>query len=126
MNIYLVIASFLIVLVGLVHSFLGEKLIFSKLRSGSLVPANISPPLKVRHIRIIWATWHIVTFFGFGISILLYRASLPTTNIEADLVFKMAIATPMFLSALLVLVATKGKHPGWAGLLLVSIFVWIS
>lgn len=126
MNTYLVVASILAVLIGLVHSFLGEKLIFSKLRSEGIVPTNISPPLKERHVRILWATWHIVSFLGFGIAALLYWLALPSTNIEVGISLKLCAAVPMFCSALLVLGATKGKHPGWVGLLLVSVFVSIS
>lgn len=120
MNLYLVLASFLTVLVGVIHSVLGEKLIFSQLRSGQIVPTNITFPLKERHIRIIWATWHIVSLFGFGIAALLYWLSLPSTVIPIGHTLKMAIAIPMFLSSLLVFWSTKAKHPGWVGLSLIG------
>lgn len=126
MNLYLVIASVLMIIVGLIHSVLGEKLIFSRLRIGSIVPTSISPPLKERHIRIIWASWHIVTFFGFGFAALLYWLALPTTNIEVGTNIKLAIVIPTVLAALLVLGATKGKHLGWLGLLLIGVFTWLS
>jgi hypothetical protein len=126
MNTYLLLASLLALLVGLIHSFLGEKLIFSSLRADKIVPTKVSPPLKERHIRIIWASWHIVTFFGFGFSALLYWMALPSTTLEITLSIKLAIAIPMLLSALLVLSATKGKHPGWAGLLLIGILICLS
>ena len=126
MNTYLIIASVLALLVGIIHSFLGEKLIFSKLRSGKLVPTNVSPPLQERHIQIIWATWHIVSVLGIGIAAILFWLAQPSTNIEIGLALQTYIAVPMFISALLVFGATKGRHPGWAGLLLVGICVFIS
>ena len=126
MNEYLLIASCLTVLVGIIHSLLGEKLIFSQLRLGQIVPTNVALPLKERHIRIIWATWHIVSLFGFGFAALLYWLSLPSTDIEMVSTLQMVIAMPMILSSLLVLWATKGKHPGWVGLTLIVVFVLLS
>lgn len=126
MNIYLVAASFLTVLVGLIHSLLGEKLIFTQLRSGQIVPTIAAHPLKERHTRIIWATWHIVSLFGFGIAGLLYWLALPSTAIEITPALKIVIAVPVFLSSILVLWATKGKHPGWVGLSLIGVFVSVS
>ena len=126
MNLFLLTASILAILIGVVHSVLGEKLIFSRLRSAGIVPTEAPLPLKERNIRKIWATWHIVSLFGFGIAFLLYLLAIPSTNIEITWRIKMAIALPMFLSAMLVLWATKGRHPGWTGLLTVSIFVFLS
>ena len=126
MNLFLLTASILAILIGVVHSVLGEKLIFSRLRSTGIVPTEAPLPLKERNIRIIWATWHIVSLFGFGIAFLLYLLAIPSTNIEITWRIKMAIALPMFLSAMLVLWATKGRYPGWTGLLMVSIFVFLS
>lgn len=126
MNALLLLASCLTILVGLVHSYLGEKLIFSHLRNGQVVPTRIGEPLRERHIRIIWATWHIVSILGIGMAGLLFWLSLPSTNIENVQLIKNTIAIPMFLSAMLVLWATKGKHPGWVGLSLVAILIWAS
>ncbi len=124
MNAYLIIAAVLLTVVGIVHSLLGEKLIFSKLRSAGLVPTLAPQPLQQRHIRIIWATWHIVSLLGFGIGGFLYCIALPNNTLDFNFVMKSAIALPLLLSALLVLVATKAKHPGWVGLLAVSLLVF--
>jgi drug/metabolite transporter (DMT)-like permease len=126
MNMFLLLAGCLMILVGLIHSFLGEKLIFSHLRMGQVVPTHIGIPLRERHIRIIWATWHIVSILGFGMAGLLFWLALSSTSIENQQLIKNIIATPMLLSAMLVLWATKGRHPGWVGLSLVAIFIWVS
>jgi hypothetical protein len=126
MNVFLLLAGCLTILVGLVHSFLGEKLIFSHLRRGQVVPTHIGTPLRERHIRIIWATWHIVSILGIGMAGLLFWLALPSSSIENVQLIKNIIAIPMFLSAMLVLWATEGRHPGWVGLSLVAIFVWAS
>lgn len=61
---YLATAAGLAVLIGIVHSFLGERLIFRKLRDGSFVPDREAPPLSARNVRILWATWHLASVFG--------------------------------------------------------------
>jgi len=126
MNEYLIAACILTVLIGLIHSFLGEKLIFSKLRSGKLVPDKVTPPLQERHIRILWATWHMVSFFGFGFAVMLYCLAQPSSNLEIFFIYKFAIALSIFISAVLTLIATKGRHPGWIGLSLVSLLIYFS
>ena len=35
------------------------------------------------------------------------------------------IATAVLASAALVLVGTKGRHPGWIGLLVVAVLAWL-
>ena len=62
-SIYL-IAGLIAALTGVAHSFLGERLIFRHLRSGGLIPTLAAPPLRERHIRILWATWHLGSVFG--------------------------------------------------------------
>ena len=123
MNSYLLVAGVLAVLVGLIHSVLGEVLIFSKLRKGTLVPCDIAYPLKERHIRIIWASWHIVSLFGFGFAAILFLLSVPEYDLK---IAQYIIIIAMFLSSLLVCYSTKAKHPGWIGLLMISLLVWLS
>lgn len=126
MNYYLLTASILITFVGILHSVLGEKRLFSKLRSGNVVPTQAPSPLQERHIRILWATWHVVSLFGFGYAALLYWFALPSTNIVFDIGLRLIFSIPVLVSALLVMWATKGKHPGWVGLLLVGVLISVS
>jgi len=123
LNTLLFAAGILSFIVGLVHSVLGELLVFKKLRADSLVPTSTAPPLKERNIRILWATWHLASFFGFAIgAILIHLASselVPTFIVNS-------IALSMTSGSILVLYATKAKHPGWVGLLLVAILCWLS
>ncbi|WP_074410377.1 MULTISPECIES: hypothetical protein [Aquimarina] len=128
MNTYLCIAGILCFLLGIVHSILGEYLIFnSKRNKGSLVPSKKNEALKERHLRILWATWHLASVFGWGIGAILIKISaeqneLNPTNIGFII---QSIMYTMFLASLLVLVGTKGKHPGWVVLLLIGILLVI-
>ena len=124
MNTYLATAGALAFLVGLVHSFLGERLIFRRMRTHGLVPTNGAKLIGEGHVRIIWASWHIVTVLGWLASaLLLWLSFSPVANPNQGVIVY-AISVAMFISAALVLFATKARHPGWLGLLAVSILAW--
>ncbi|MEO7916911.1 MAG: hypothetical protein ABIR16_04645 [Dokdonella sp.] len=113
---YLSWAAALSVLIGVVHSVLGEVLIFRRLRRGSLIPTHAPPPLAERHIRILWATWHVVTVFGFAFATILYKLGSAVTASSLQTVVLAATGAAFLGSAILVFVGTKGRHPGWVGL----------
>ncbi len=128
MNVYFLIAGILCFVLGLIHSILGEFLIFkSKRNKGSIVPSKKIPGLKERHLRIIWATWHLASFFGWCIGIILVKISLTQNDLNPkfiQMVVQSMICT-MLLGSLLVLIGTKGKHPGWIVLLVIGVLLLI-
>lgn len=125
MNIYLATAAVLAFLVGLVHSLLGERLIFGRLRQGRLVSTNGGSLLQERHVRILWASWHVLTVFGWCIAAVLLWLSLPSSNPSSALFIEQAIVFSMLAGSALVLLGTRARHPGWVGLLAVAVFVWL-
>ena len=83
--------------------------------------------MRESHLRIIWATWHLASVFGWFIGVLLVKISLEKNNLDSmfsNLIIPSAICT-MFIGSLLVLIGTKGKHPGWIVLLIIGILLWI-
>ena len=126
MNTYLLTAAILCFVLGIAHSVLGEFLIFnSKRYKGNLVPSKQTEDLKERHLRILWATWHLASVFGSGIGAILMKLSLGKSQLNvaiADVVIQPIIYT-MLLSSILVLIGTKGKHPGWIVLLSICVLV---
>lgn len=115
-------------LLGIVHSILGEYLIFnSKRNKGNLVPSKKSEALKERHLRILWATWHLASVFGWCIGAVLIKISVEYNELKSTSIdfIILSIIYTMFLTSLLVLVGTKGKHPGWVVLLLIGILLVI-
>jgi hypothetical protein len=128
MNTYFLIAGILCFILGLVHSILGEILIFnSKRNKGKIVPSKSSVGLKERHLRIIWATWHLASIFGWCIGAIFIKISLMQNELNQNFV-EMIIQSSfytMLVGALLVLIGTKGKHPGWIILLLIAILLII-
>lgn len=126
MNNYILIAGVLCFALGIAHSILGEYLIFhSKRKKGKLVPTITGAKLKERHLRILWATWHLASIFGWCISATLIKiATLENQhNIEIINFMLHSITYTMLLTSALVLIGTKGKHPGWTVLLIIGILI---
>ena len=108
-------AAIVLACVGVGHSILGESMIFRHVRRAGVLPTDAAPPLRGRHIRILWASWHIASVFGWALAAILWRlASAPGQPIDGFAVRALVIAA--FASTALVLVATRGRHPGWIGL----------
>ena len=118
-------AGLLALVTGLVHSVLGEMLIFRHLRSGGLVPTMGAPPLRERNIRIIWATWHLATLFGWAFAGILLRLAFAPHNYSLNELVVSAIIFAYLGGSLLVLIGTKGLHPGWIALLVVAALTWV-
>ena len=119
-------AAILALVTGVVHSFLGERLIFRHLRVSSIVPTLPAPPLQNRHVRILWATWHLASVLAWAFAGLLWqlaRASLPSLSAQSVL---MAAAAGFIAGSLLVLFATRGRHLGWIALAVVGALSWAS
>lgn len=127
MESYFFIAAILVLIVGVIHSALGEYLIFRHLRQNGIVPSLAAPPLRERHVRILWASWHIVTVFGFAFAfgVVLLWLSQPVKNENYEPFIQAVIIYSMLASSCLVLWATRGKHPGWLGLAAVALFTWL-
>ncbi len=113
---FMLAAAVVAITVGAIHSVLGEVLIFRHLRQAGIVPTMSAPPLKERQVRILWATWHIATVFSWAFAFALLE--LTSTGEAAILAF--------LGSSMLVLLGTRGRHPGWVGLLVVAILAWLA
>ncbi len=125
MNTYFFIAGILCFLLGIAHSILGEALIFKNIRNKEkLVPSKETIELRERHVRILWATWHLATVFGWCLGAILIKISILEESQLIDFIVN-SIGLTMFLSSLLVLIATKGKHPGWIVILAIGILAMI-
>ena len=121
MNPYLVAAAVLAFVVGLVHSVLGERLIFRRLRTGQVVPTNGGTVLREAHVRILWASWHVLTVFGWGIAAVLSWLAFRALPDGQAAFIEQTIAISMLCGAVLVFIGTRAKHPGWVGLLGVAV-----
>lgn len=126
MNAYFIAAAILASVVGLVHSVLGEVMIFRRLRKpGRVIPSEGGALLLGSNVRILWASWHVLTVFGWGMAAILVWLSRAASSRIDVAVIGHAIEMSMLLGSALVLIATKGRHPGWVGLLGVAVLVWL-
>lgn len=107
MHTYMLIAGLLALVISTIHSVLGEILIFRRMRVSGIVPTNGAPSLRERHVRILWASWHIVTVFGWAFAAIVLRLAFPTGNDSFHTFVQNTIITSMLMSALLVLFGTK-------------------
>jgi hypothetical protein len=123
MNLYFVAAAALTIIVGLVHSVLGEVMIFSRMRQQGFVPANGGGLLRESNVRILWASWHVLTVLGWGMGAILLWLALPSSASNPFVAH--AVAVSMLVGSAFVAGGTKGRHPGWIGLLGVAVLVWL-
>lgn len=123
MQTLLIVASLLALVTGIIHSLLGEWLIFRHLRAGSLVPSLPAPPLQARHVRILWATWHLASVLAWALAGMLFQLSQGPVAARWLLG---ATACAFLAGSLLVLVGTGGRHPGWIALAAVGILSWLA
>ena len=118
-------AAILAIVVALVHSILGEVMIFRRLRKpGRVIPTDGGDRLLGSNVRILWASWHVLTVFGLGMAVMLLRLASSARTTEHDFIAQVIVAS-MLGGSLLVLVGTRGRHPGWIGLLGVAVLVWL-
>ncbi len=126
MNLLFLAAAVLSFLVGLVHSVLGEILVFRRMRQGRLIPTNGGSVIGEGHVRILWASWHVLTVFGWCIASILLWLSQASVQDAGSAALANAICVAMLLGSALVFFGTRARHPGWAGLLGVAILTWLA
>ena len=124
MNAALTLAASGLAVVGLVHSVLGELLVFRPLRMRGRAPTGEGPPLREWQVRILWGTWHLATVLGWALGALLWHLAggANGTPLNAWAVDVAGFAT--LAGGLLVFFATRGHHPGWLALMGVAALVW--
>lgn len=117
-------AGMLAILLGVVHSVLGEILIFSRLPDlGDYARIN-AIRLKPRHLRTLWSSWHLVTLLGWGFgAMLLWMAAQGGVDEQAVSITSI-IALTFIASSLFWLFGTRGKHPAWVVLIIIAALTW--
>lgn len=125
MNLYLATAAGLATVIGVVHSLLGERLVFSRMRQRQWIPTNGGNVLREPHVRILWASWHALTALGLAMAAVLWLLASERVLSGLHQSLLNIVAVGMVASAALVFFGTKARHPGWIGLLAVAAFVWL-
>ena len=123
---YYLISGFLAITLGVVHSILGEVLVFRHLRESDVFSDNAESKLKKRHYKTIWSTWHLVTLFGWGFGAILIIQSWSISSEITLNKISMAISLLFLVSAIYWFIGTRGKHPAWVILGMISFLAWLA
>jgi hypothetical protein len=135
MNAYFALAGALAIGFGLVHSVLGELLLIRRLPRDGLPPLAPFTLIEVRKWGLVGSTdlalrtlrfsWHLPTVLGCGFGAILLRLAWPASP-DTHLAFVQgAAALSMGACSLVVLVISRGKHPGWVGFLAIAVLIWL-
>jgi len=109
----LIAAAISIIIIGLVHTLLGEKKVITPLRRN----ADIKPYMT----RLIRVSWHLITLLWFAIAAHLVAMHIwPGQERRSFLIIMIAV---FGFSAVLALIASKGRHLSYIGFGLVTIFL---
>ena len=122
MNSLLIIGAILAVLVGLAHSYLGERYILIRLFRRTNLPKLFgSDSFTKQTLRF---AWHLntVAWVGFASAILMGIVIESLGQVSAIL---KAISFTFLASSVVTLAATRGRHFAWIVFLAISILVWI-
>ena len=109
----LVTSAFLAIFIGLVHSYLGERYILTRLFKRELPKLLGSDWFTKRVLRF---AWHLTTVAWWGLAGILFILASPGENIQKQIL--MVIAGVFLVSGLVSASFTKGKHISW-------IFFWL-
>lgn len=115
MNRYFFSAACFAFAVGLVHSVLGERLIFKRMRTSGFVPVDGGGLLREAQVRIVWASWHLVTVLGWFVAALLAWLALPSSGAVVRTFPPIAIVAALVVCAVVVGVTTRGGIPAGSG-----------
>ena len=109
----LITGAFLAIFIGLVHSYLGERYILTRLFERELPKLLGSDWFTKRVLRF---AWHLTTVAWWGFAGILFILSNPGEHIQKQIL--MVIAVVFLVSGLFSASFTKGKHTSW-------IFFWL-
>jgi hypothetical protein len=121
MNGFLVAGAVLAVAVGVAHSYLGERYILIRLFRRSDLPTLFgSDDFTKRTLRF---AWHLTTLAWWGAALILFAYG---TSLAAPSEIGIRIISVTFLaSAVLALVASRGRHLSWLVFLAIALAAWL-
>jgi hypothetical protein len=117
-NVSLLVAALLLLFVGAAHSYLGERYILVPLfRRGAAASSPESRPFTRRTLRF---AWHVTTVAWWGAAAALWAMRDGSARAGVR-----ALAVTFALTALVVLVGSRGRHLAWPVFLLIAIASWL-
>ena len=105
----LLIGTILLLIIGIIHSYLGEKYILIRLFRRDDLPKLLGSDWFTK--RVLRFAWHLTTLAWWGFSAILYVLSNPSVNVQNEILI--IIAAVFALSGVVSLSFTRGKHLSW-------------
>lgn len=122
MNVLLSVAGLLSVMIGIVHSVLGEKLILVPLFERGEVPKLLGSVGFAR--RTLRFAWHLTTVLLVGIGSVVIALSL--AHLEPQAVWILRLFAIIFgACSLASLIGARAKHFSWWVFLIIAVLLWI-
>jgi len=105
----LIIASALIIIIGLAHSWLGEKKLIQPVMGLEVFPALLGSPETAKStLRV---SWHLLTLCWWAVAGLLFYYA--NSNLPAPIPLLWMITGVFSISGLAALYFSRGKHKSW-------------
>ena len=105
----LTIAITILITIGFVHSYLGEKYILIRLFRRDNLPKLFGDDWFTK--RVLRFAWHLTTLCWWGFAGILYVLSGSDSAVHDDIM--LIISTVFLLSGLVSLIFSHGKHLSW-------------
>ncbi len=123
MNAALLVAAFLLVAIGVSHSYLGERFVLIRLFRRSDLPRLFGSDAFTR--TTLRFAWHITTIAWLGFAALLVAAARSRSDALGLPALGAIVATTFFISGVISGVASRGRHYSWIVFLAIGILAWI-
>jgi len=119
----LLLGAVLLVAIGIVHSYLGEKYILIRLFKRDNLPQLLGSDWFTK--RVIRFAWHLTTIAWWGFAAILYFLSTPSENIETEIIASIAVV--FILSGIVSLFLEESTYRGYSfGVLPVRVYIVLS
>jgi hypothetical protein len=105
----LIIGTILLLIIGIIHSYLGEKYILIRLFRREDLPKLLGSHWFTK--RVLRFAWHLTTLAWWGFAAILYVLSTPNVNVQNEILI--IIAVVFALSGIVSFSFTRGKHLSW-------------
>jgi len=113
-------AAILCLLIGIIHSYLGERFILIPLFRGDNVPHLFGSGFFPK--RTLRFAWHITTLAWWGFGYILWQIAAGQENLTEAILY--TIGTVFFFSGVFSFSFTKGKHLSWIVFWAIAGFVY--
>jgi uncharacterized membrane protein HdeD (DUF308 family) len=121
MNIYFLSAAGMTLILGLIHSFLGEKLIITPLLKLDNLPHILGSDFLMK--RTLRFAWHLMSIAVWALGAILVVLALVPLGVT-DIFILHIIAATFLVSGIVSLVVAQGRHFSWYSFLFMAGLIW--